>query len=77
MDNCFQPVSPAAWQNQPLTFSPGDKKKLSLFLADYWLTRREKLRRRRSHFAHFLAWRRQEGLAKEQQDRQILQEGDF
>ncbi|ESJ16916.1 hypothetical protein SED60170_17466 [Salmonella enterica subsp. diarizonae serovar 60:r:e,n,x,z15 str. 01-0170] len=38
MDNCFQPVSPAAWQNQRRTFSPGDKKKLSLFLADYWLT---------------------------------------
>ncbi|EHJ83615.1 hypothetical protein LTSEBAI_1348, partial [Salmonella enterica subsp. enterica serovar Baildon str. R6-199] len=27
MDNCFQPVSPAAWQNQPLTFSPGDSDK--------------------------------------------------
>ncbi|EFZ96214.1 hypothetical protein SEEM6152_14800, partial [Salmonella enterica subsp. enterica serovar Montevideo str. 556152] len=23
------PYPPAAWQNQPLTFSPGDKKKLS------------------------------------------------
>ncbi len=28
-------------------------------------------------FCTFLAWRRQEGMAKEQQDRQILQEGDF
>ncbi|EQA7665137.1 hypothetical protein ACX81G_001737 [Salmonella enterica subsp. enterica serovar Senftenberg] len=28
-------------------------------------------------FCTFLAWRRQEGLAKEQQDRQILQEGGF
>ncbi|EJA93397.1 hypothetical protein SEEN536_00070 [Salmonella enterica subsp. enterica serovar Newport str. CVM 19536] len=31
MDNCFQPVSPAAWQNQPLTFSPGDKKNYRYF----------------------------------------------
>ncbi|EHC91978.1 hypothetical protein L245_07495, partial [Salmonella enterica subsp. enterica serovar Worthington str. BCH-4719] len=28
-------------------------------------------------FCTFLAWRRQEGLAKEQQDRLILQEGGF
>ncbi|WGF16123.1 hypothetical protein P3C31_06785 [Salmonella enterica subsp. enterica serovar Typhimurium] len=31
MDNCFQPVSPAAWQNQLLTFSPGDKKIIAIF----------------------------------------------
>ncbi|QUJ04512.1 hypothetical protein KCP78_02615 [Salmonella enterica subsp. enterica] len=61
MDNCFQP-SPL-WQNR-MTFSPGDKK-LSLFLADYWLTRRRKLRHVDAHiFAHFCLWRRQEGLAK-------------
>lgn len=28
-------------------------------------------------FCTFLAWRRQEGLTKEQQDRLILQEGGF
>lgn len=28
-------------------------------------------------FCTFLAWRRQESLAKEQQDRLILQEGGF
>ncbi|AID27028.1 hypothetical protein N643_03475 [Salmonella bongori serovar 48:z41:-- str. RKS3044] len=43
MDNCFQPVCPAAWQNQRRAFSWGDKKKLSRFLDDYRLARREKI----------------------------------
>ncbi|EGH5311350.1 hypothetical protein JGY68_002821 [Salmonella enterica] len=73
MDNCFQPVSPAAWQNQHRTFSPGDKKKLSLFLANV----KGKIDAYTLTFCTFLTWRRQASLEKEQQDRLILQEGGF
>ncbi|EGB2527653.1 hypothetical protein H7B52_003462 [Salmonella enterica] len=77
MDNCFQPVSPAAWQNRPLTFSPGDKKKIIAIFGRLLANEKGKIEAYTLTFCTFLAWRRQEGLAKEQQDRLILQEGGF